>query len=90
MASDPTVPKVILVPSSVPVRGTVWGGGESLIVPFNVLPVCRHVNVNVPWKVPLYCPDHRPDRFVAAAFFAETDTLFAVDALVVTLAAPPA
>jgi hypothetical protein len=67
-----------------------------LIVPFNVLPVCRHVSVNVPWKVPLYCPDHRPDRFVAAAFFAETDTLFAVDApvdaaaLVVTLAAPPA
>ena len=52
IAAEPTVPKVIELPRTLPVNGTFERSVESLIVPFNFEPDCVHWTVNVPWKVP--------------------------------------
>ena len=53
MASEPTVPKRIEPPFTLPWMSGVPGGLESLIVPFSFDPDCVHFSVNEPWKVPL-------------------------------------
>jgi hypothetical protein len=49
MAAEPTVPKLMAPPCTVPVMLSVWGGAESLIVPLRFDPDCCQVSVNVPW-----------------------------------------
>ncbi len=54
MAAPPTVPKVIELPLTVPLRLTVFGGVDSVIEPLSVEPVCSQVSLKVPVKAPLY------------------------------------
>jgi len=60
--TTPTAPKLIELPVTVPLMGSVSGGDESTIVPARVEPVCVHVRANVPLNGPLYFPDQVPDR----------------------------
>lgn len=48
IAVEPTVPKVIALPLTVPLMGRVLRGFEILIVPCRCVPDCRHVSANVP------------------------------------------
>ena len=64
--TTPTAPKLIELPVTVPLMGSLSGGDDSMIVPLRLEPVCVHVSENVPLKTPLYFPDHVPDRLTAA------------------------
>ena len=60
--SEPTVPKVITVPCTVPLM--LVGASlnpEMVIMPLKSCPDCCQVNLNVPLNEPLYDPDHLPE-----------------------------
>ena len=57
IASEPTVPNLMVLPWTVPLMLRVTGGAESLMLPLTTDPDCCQVSVNVPWKAPLYWPD---------------------------------
>jgi hypothetical protein len=64
MAAEPTVPKLMAVPCTVPLMPVMLGlefAFESLIVPLNRGPDCFQCRVNVPWYAPPYVPDHVPE-----------------------------
>lgn len=67
MAVEPTVPKRIDPFLTIPLIASVLGGDEILIRPFSFVPFCRQCSTNVPWKLPLYLPDHFPVRAPAWA-----------------------
>jgi hypothetical protein len=66
MAVDPTVPNVIALPLTVPVRCTV-PPGDRWIVPLSFPDDSVQVRTNVPEKLPLYVPDQVPVRAPCAA-----------------------
>jgi hypothetical protein len=53
MFVEPTVPKLIVLPLTVPWMAVVVCGSEILIVPLRLDPDCCQVRLNVPWKDPL-------------------------------------
>lgn len=60
---EPTVPKLIVPPFTVPLIGVgELPSEEILIVPLRFDPDCCHVSSNVPLNVPLYCPFQVPER----------------------------
>src|SRR5579863_8484296 len=61
---------------------TGFGEDESMMVPSNVAPDWVQVSVNVPWKVPLYCPDQDPARLTAGGGAVGVAVGVAVGALV--------
>jgi hypothetical protein len=60
-AVEPTVPNVMVLPVTVPVRGTV-PDVDRWIVPASFPDDSVHVRSKVPVKAPLYVPDHLPVR----------------------------
>jgi hypothetical protein len=79
-AAAPTVPKVIALPVTVPVRGSV-PEVDRLIVPLSFPDDSVHVSAKVPVKAPVYEPDHLP--LSAPAGVAAGDVALGVDAGVV-------
>jgi hypothetical protein len=79
-AAAPTVPKVIALPLTDPVRGSV-PDVDRLIVPLSFSDDSVHVSAKVPVKAPLYDPDHLPLR--APAGTAPGDEALGVGAGVV-------
>jgi hypothetical protein len=61
IACEPTVPKLIVSPFTVPLISRLPDPEDSLIVPLRFDPDCCQSRTNVPWKVPSYCPDHVPE-----------------------------
>ena len=59
MAVEPTVPKLIVLPLTVPVRVSV-PDVDRLIVPASFPDDSTHVRLNVPVYAPLYVPVHLP------------------------------
>jgi hypothetical protein len=55
-ACEPTVPKLIVSPFTVPLISRVPDPEDSLIVPLMFDPDCCQSRTKVPWKVPSYCP----------------------------------
>ena len=53
MSVDPTVPKLIVLPATVPLIGMVPLNDESVIVPLSFDPDCVQFSVNVPVNAPL-------------------------------------
>ena len=49
-----------------------WDPEDSLIVPLRFDPDCCQSRTKVPWKVPLYCPDHLPERSPAVVCVGAT------------------
>src|SRR3954453_16993073 len=86
MAAEPTVPKVILEPLTVPVRFSVPDVERSM-VPLKVDPVCCQLSLKVPVKAPPYLPDQLPDRSTAAGGALEVGGAAVELAVVETLAA---
>src|SRR5437868_6456325 len=70
------------LPCTVPLMSRVTGGDVSLMLPLRTDPDCCQVSVKVPWKEPLYCPDHVPDSPPVAAAVDAVDALAAVGAVV--------
>jgi hypothetical protein len=68
---DPTVPNLILLPSTVPLIGVVPPASGRLMVPVSFDPDCCQCSVKVPLNDPLYWPFQVPESraldFVAAA-----------------------
>jgi hypothetical protein len=48
MAAEPTVPKVILVPLTVPFSLCVLAVADSVILPLRLDPLCCQLRLNVP------------------------------------------
>jgi hypothetical protein len=67
IAWDPTVPKWIRPPVTVPSMVTAPGAVERLIVPVSFDVDCVHRRTNVPVCTPLYVPFQLPDRTGPAA-----------------------
>jgi len=90
----PTVPKLMVLPRTVPAMFVLPTLLESLIVPVNRDFDCVQCRVNVPRKAPRYVPDHVPVReprdsrlFVAAPAVASCPTMIATTTTPVTIAA---
>jgi hypothetical protein len=84
MTVEPTVPNVIVLPFTVPFRGSV-PAVDRWIVPASFPDDSVHVSVKVPVKAPLYDPDQLPVS--APAGVAVGDEGLGVDAEVVAAAA---
>jgi hypothetical protein len=83
IAVEPTVPKLIESPCTVPLMGVLeLLKDEILMVPLSFEPDCVQVRVNEPWYEPLYCPDHVPERLAEAGAAVDGAVLAAGVALV--------
>lgn len=52
IACEPTVPKLIVPPLTLPLTSSVPDSEDSLIVPLRFDPDCCQSRTKVPWKVP--------------------------------------
>jgi hypothetical protein len=60
IAEEPTVPKRMVLPCTVPLTLTGVLALENWIRPLNFDAFCFQCRVNVPWKAPPYFPDQVP------------------------------
>jgi hypothetical protein len=65
--TEPTVPKLMVLPRRVPSMLSVTGGSENTIVPVRCDPDCSQSRVIVCVAAPLDCPDHLPERSAGVA-----------------------
>ena len=85
--TTPTAPKLMELPVTVPLMGSVSGGDDSTIVPLRLEPVCVQVRENVPLNGPLYFPDHVPERLTAGGAWLGVACAVGIEVAVGTVAA---
>ena len=63
--TEPTAPKLMALPATLPVMARVRAGDERTMLPVKLDVDWVHMSVKVPVYTPLYCPDHVPERTTA-------------------------